>query len=148
MLLPTNGLLRTELHSFPMVSWLEFSSHFLEGVHAVIAVLWLLQSQLCCYQCPMCEWRNYQNKQLTRAALLQSSPILILWAKQQQQQESQGNVINAQHGCAYKVAGYSSGNCSSIIYKIAFVWISTLHMYSNAKAHPAHEIHHTYMYAR
>ena len=93
MLLPTNGLLRTELHSFPMVSWLEFSSHFLEGVHAVIAVRWLLQSQLCCFRCPMCEWRNYQNKQLTRAALSQSSPIVILWEKQQQQ-ESQGNVMH------------------------------------------------------
>ena len=41
----------------------------------------------------MCEWRNYQNKQLTRAALSQSSPILILWEKQQQQ-ESQGNVMH------------------------------------------------------
>ena len=32
----------------------------------------------------------------------------------------------AQHGYAYKVAGYSFGNRSSIIHKIALVWISTL----------------------
>ena len=41
----------------------------------------------------MCEWRKNQNKQLARAALSQSSPIQILWEKQQQQ-ESQTNVMH------------------------------------------------------
>ena len=55
----------------------------------------------------------------------------------------------AQHGYAYKVnfAGYSFWNGSSIIHKIAFVWISTLESLvftctATQWAHPAHEIHH------
>ena len=53
----------------------------------------------------------------------------------------------AQHGYAYKVARYSLGNRSSIIYKIASVWISTLESLvftctATQWAHPAHEIHH------
>ena len=52
----------------------------------------------------------------------------------------------AQHGYAYKVAGYSFGNRSSIIHKIALVWISTLESLVftctvTQWAHPAHEIH-------
>ena len=53
----------------------------------------------------------------------------------------------AQHGYAYKVAGYSFGNRSSIIHKIALVWISTVHAKTKLSrvtqwARPAHEIHH------
>ena len=55
----------------------------------------------------------------------------------------------AQHGYAYKVnfAGYSFWNGSSIIHKIAFVWISTLESLvftctATQWAHPAHEIYH------
>ena len=55
----------------------------------------------------------------------------------------------AQHGYAYKVnlAGYSFWNRSSIIHKIAFVWISTLESLvftctATQWAHPAHEIYH------
>ena len=53
----------------------------------------------------------------------------------------------AQHGYAYKVARYSFGNRSSIIHKIAFVWISTLESLvftctATQWAHPVHEIHH------
>ena len=57
-------LLGIEPHSFPAVSQLEFSSHFLEGVRATFAVWWLLQSQLCFYRCPMCEWQNNQNRRV------------------------------------------------------------------------------------
>ena len=54
----------------------------------------------------------------------------------------------SQHGYAYKVAGYSFGNRSSIINKIALVWISTLESLLftctvTQWAHPAHEIHHS-----
>ena len=128
--LPHKRLLRTEPHSFPAVSQLEFSSHFLKGVRAMFAVRWLLQSQLCFYRCPMCEWQNNQKKQLTTAVLSQSSPIQNLWDKQQQQ-ESRANVMHNMDALINLPAGYSSGNHSSIIYKIAFLWISTLHMYSN-----------------
>ena len=53
----------------------------------------------------------------------------------------------AQHGYANKVVGYSFGNRSSIIHKIALVWISTLESLVftctvTQWAHPAHEIHH------
>ena len=53
----------------------------------------------------------------------------------------------SQHGYAYKVAGYSFGNRSSIIHKIALVWISTLESLLftctvTQWAHPAHDIHH------
>ena len=53
-----------EPHSFPAISQIEFRSHFLEGVRATFAVWWLLQSQLCLYRCPMCEWQNNQNRPL------------------------------------------------------------------------------------
>ena len=55
-------LLRIEPHSFPSVSQLEFSSHFLECVRATFAVRWLLQLQLCFYRCPMCQWRNMSKQ--------------------------------------------------------------------------------------
>ena len=47
----------------------------------------------------------------------------------------------------FKVAGFSFGNHSSIINKIAFVWISTLESLvftctATQWAHPAHEIYH------
>ena len=53
----------------------------------------------------------------------------------------------SQRGYAYKVAGYSFGNRSSIIHKIALVWISTLESLVftctlTQWAHLAHEIHH------
>ena len=53
----------------------------------------------------------------------------------------------AQHGYAYKVAGFSFGNRSSIIHKIAFVWISTLESLvftckATQWAHQAHDTHH------
>ena len=53
----------------------------------------------------------------------------------------------SQHGYAYKVAGYGFGNRSSIIHKIALVWISTFESLLftctvTQWAHPAHEIHH------
>ena len=57
---PHKRLLRIEPHSFPAVSQLEFSSHFLEGVRTTFAVLWLLRSQLCFYLCPYVNHRTIE----------------------------------------------------------------------------------------
>ena len=59
---PHKWLLRIEPHSFPSVSQLEFSSHFLEGVHATFAVQWLLQSQLCMLLSVPQVWMTEQSK--------------------------------------------------------------------------------------
>ena len=94
----------------------------------------------------MCKWQNNQNRRVktTRAVLSYSSQIYEISSSSSKQMSSK---CVAQHGYAYKVARYSFGNRSSIIHKIAFVWISTLESLvftcrATQWAHPAHEIHH------
>ena len=84
-----------------------------------------------------------ENKQSTRVVLSWSSQIYEISSSSKQMSSK----CAAQHGYAYKVARYSFGNRSSIIHKIAFVWISTLESLfftctATPWAHPAHEIHH------
>ena len=85
-----------------------------------------------------------ENKQSTRGVLSWSSQFYEISYSCSKQMSSKCAV---QHGYAYKVARYSFGNRSSIIHKIAFVWISTLESLvftcrATQWAHPAHEIHH------
>ena len=85
-----------------------------------------------------------ENKQSTRGVLSWSSQFYEISYSSSKQMSSKCAV---QHGYAYKVARYSFGNRSSIIHKIAFVWISTLESLvftcrATQWAHPAHEIHH------
>ena len=85
-----------------------------------------------------------ENKQSTRGVLSWSSQFYEISYSSSKQMSSKCAV---QHGYAYKVARYSFGNRSSIIRKIAFVWISTLESLvftctATQWAHPAHEIHH------
>ena len=81
----------------------------------------------------------------------QSTTVVLSWSSQVYEISSSSKQMSskcaAQHGYAYKVARYSFGNRSSIIHKIAFVWISTLESLfftctATQWAHPAHEIHH------
>ena len=118
-------LLKTEQHSFPAISQLEFSSHFLEGVRATFEVWWLLQSQLCFYRCPMCEWQNNQNRRMKTSNQLEyCCRSRVLFRDKQQQQPSRANMMHNMD-VLIKLPGIVSGNRLSIIYKIAFVWIST-----------------------
>ena len=84
-----------------------------------------------------------ENKQSTRVVLSWSSQIYEISSSS----KKMSSKCAAQHGYAYKVARYSFGNRSSIIHKIAFVWISTLESLfftctATQWAHPANEIHH------
>ena len=85
-----------------------------------------------------------ENKQSTRGVLSWSSQFYEISYSSSKQMSSKCAV---QHGYAYKVARYSFGNRSSIIHKIAFVWISTFESLvftcrATQWAHPAYEIHH------
>ena len=74
-----------------------------------------------------------ENKQSTRVVLSWSSQIYEISSSS----KKMSSKCAAQHGYAYKVARYSFGNRSSIIHKIAFVWISTAHV----QQHNEHILH-------
>ena len=65
-----------------------------------------------------------ENKQSTRVVLSWSSPFKIFEIYKQQQQASRANMMHNMD-VVIKLSGIVSENRISIIYKIAFVWIST-----------------------
>ena len=139
-------LLRSEPHSFLAISQLEFSSNFLEGVCAVFAGCWILQSQLCFYRCRVCARQNNQNccvKTSNQVEYCYHSRVLfkIYENKQQQQQASRANVMHNMD-VLIKLLATVSGSCSSIIIRLLLFESAALRVQSShVKKHKEHIRH-------